>query len=463
MNNLLREIPPMNSLLEDLPLDDLPGDHSYDFIKENLQSLLEEIRGEILAGDYQEDTISSEMIYDRLAERVYRNSQPTLTNVVNGTGVIIHTNLGRAPLPVSARDQVKQVAKGYANVEYDLQSGERGHRNDHVEEILKKITGAEAVHIVNNNAAAVLLLLNTLAKDRGIVVSRGELVEIGGSFRIPDIMKFSNTTLQEVGTTNKTHPSDYVDRIDETTVAIMKVHHSNYRIIGFTEDVSAKELAEMAHNKGLYMINDLGSGLFIDMEEYGLPYEPTVQEMVQAGCDVVTFSGDKLLGGGQAGILAGKKEIIDRVKKNQLSRALRVDKLTLAAMEATFRLYLDKEKALKEVPVLNMLSQSRDALREKAERLEKMIGHLRLPLDVHLEDVNSRVGGGAYPEVDLPSVALVLTSKTMTAEELEIQLRSYRTPIITRVQNDAVMIDVRTLQPGDENILCEALISSVEE
>lgn len=463
MDMLLRSIPPMNTLLDQLPLDDLPGAHSDDFIKESLQALLEDIRGEIRSGLYPEDTVSMDDIFDRLADYVEGNSAPTLTNVVNGTGVIIHTNLGRAPLPLAARDQVKKVARGYANVEYDLVSGQRGHRNDHVEEILKQITGAEAVHIVNNNAAAVLLLLNTLARDKSVVISRGELVEIGGSFRIPDIMACSNTRLQEVGTTNKTRASDYIEAIDETTAALMKVHHSNYKIIGFTEEVSAEELAGMAHERGLIMINDLGSGLFIDMQEFGLPYEPTVQDMVKAGCDVVTFSGDKLLGGGQAGILAGKKDIIDRVKKNPLSRALRVDKLTLGAMEATFRLYLDQKKALKEVPVLHMLSQSQADLRAKAGRIWEMIRYLKLPLDVDLTEVNSRVGGGAYPEVDLPSVAIVLTSQTMTAEDLEAQLRSYRTPIITRVHKDSVMIDVRTLQEGDENILCEALISSAEE
>ena len=325
----------------------------------------------------------------------------------------------------------------------------------HLIDIIKRLTGAEDVLVVNNNAAAVMLTLSTLAKDKEIVVSRGELVEIGGAFRIPEIIKLSGGTIQEVGTTNKTHLKDYVNAINENTGILLKVHTSNYKIVGFTKEVTYKELADLAHEKGLVAVNDLGSGQFVDFTSYGLTYEPTVKEVLESGIDVVTFSGDKLLGGPQAGIIVGKKKYIEAMKKNQLTRALRVDKMTIAALEATFRLYLDEEKALKEIPTLNMISMSMEELKKKAEKFAEKVKETAFTSEI-MED-KAEIGGGSYPGVYLDSVSVKLTHNTRTATEIEGILLEADIPIITRIKENSIIFDMRTLREQEFNLVVESL------
>ena len=329
----------------------------------------------------------------------------TLRPVVNATGIVIHTNLGRSLLPEEALARLQTVCRGYSNLEYDLQSGERGSRHVHAEAILRELTGAQAALVVNNNAGAVFLILNTLARGREVVVSRGQLVEIGGSFRIPDVMSSSGAILREVGTTNRTHLKDYVSAITDQTALLMKVHTSNYRIVGFTKEVPLNELATLGRERGLPVVEDLGSGCFINLTQFGLHGEITVQETVRAGADLVTFSGDKLLGGPQAGIIVGRKDLIERCRKNPITRALRVDKMTLAALDATLRLYRDERQALEKIPTLTMIALSPEELNGRAKQLASAIqgADRKAALRVEVRRSFSQVGGGSLPAQDLPT------------------------------------------------------------
>ena len=344
----------------------------------------------------------------------------------------------------------------YSNLELDLASGKRGSRYSHLVSIVKKLTGAEDVLVVNNNAAAVLLTLSTLTQDKQVLVSRGELVEIGGAFRIPDVITSSGGSIVEVGTTNKTHLADYENALTEDTGAVLKVHTSNYRIIGFTETPELSDLAELAHKNNLPLINDLGSGLLMDMRPFGLPYEPTVKEVLDQGCDIVTFSGDKLLGGPQAGIIVGKKEYIEKMKKNQLLRALRIDKMTLSALEATLSLYLDEKEALKSVPTLQMIAQSEEDCLGKAAELAAML-QLITELSVKIEKDSSKIGGGSYPEHLLPTYAVVLSSSKFSADTLQEKLRFAATPIISRIKEDCNYLDMRTIAIEEFALIQESL------
>lgn len=390
-------------------------------------------------------SLTAQEIANEARNFLIAETSPTLKRVINGTGTVLHTNLGRAKLAASAKKALEEVAFNFSNVEYTLETGQRGSRYSHVEALLKKLTGAQAALVVNNNAAAVLLTLHTLAQGKEVIVSRGELVEIGGSFRIPEIMALGGCVLKEVGTTNKTHLKDYQQAVSEETALLLKVHTSNYRIQGFTASVTLEELKETAKQAGLPLVYDMGSGALLSLEAYGVPQELTVQETIAAGADIVTFSGDKLLGGPQAGIILGKKAYIDRLKANQLTRALRIDKLTIAALEATLLLYLDTQQAVKEIPTLQMLTVEQQSLKEKALQLEAELQKIA-SLRVTLREGVSQVGGGAMPTEELATWLVAIQSPLLSTTELVNQLRQNEVPIITRVKNQECLIDIRTIE-----------------
>ncbi|MBO8143895.1 MAG: L-seryl-tRNA(Sec) selenium transferase [Thermodesulfobacterium sp.] len=392
-----------------------------------------------------------------LMEKVFNEYEtPSLKRVINATGVVIHTNLGRSPLSEKAIEEIVKVAKYYSNLEFDLKEGKRGSRYVHVEEILKEITQAEGALVVNNNAAAVLISLNTLAYGKEVIVSRGELVEIGGSFRIPEVMKWAGCILKEVGTTNKTHLFDYENAITENTAMLLKVHRSNFEIVGFTKEVSLEELVNLGKRFGIPVMKDLGSGCFVDFSEYGMKKELTVQEVLKAGVDIVTFSGDKLLGGPQAGIILGKKELIEKIKKNPLNRALRIDKLTLAGLEATLRLYRDKALAIEHIPVLKMIFTPKQKLHKKAKYLLRKLKELKLKnFNFKVVETINKTGGGALPTLDLISYAVAVESK-FSPQAVQKTLRENDPPIITRIDEDKLLIDVRCLFDKDYEEIIKA-------
>ncbi len=388
---------------------------------------------------------------EKLMKEIFKEYEtPSLKRVINATGVVVHTNLGRSPLSERVVKEIVKAAKFYSNLEFDLEEGKRGSRYVHVEEILKEITGAESALVVNNNAGAVLISLNTLAYGKEVIVSRGELVEIGGSFRIPEVMKWAGCRLKEVGTTNKTHIFDYENAITEDTALLLKVHKSNFSIVGFTKEVSNKELVTLAKKYGLPVMEDLGSGCFVDFSKYGYKKEPTVQETLSSGIDIVTFSGDKLLGGPQAGIILGKKEFIEKIKKNPLNRALRIDKLTLAGLEATLRLYRDESMALEHIPVLKMILAPSEDLKKKARRLCNKLKRLKI-LGVKFQVIKtiSKTGGGALPTLELPSYAVGVSFSKVSPQKLQKFLRKNEPPIIVRIDEDLLLIDVRCLFEED--------------
>jgi L-seryl-tRNA(Ser) seleniumtransferase len=372
---------------------------------------------------------------------------PHFKRVINGTGVVIHTNLGRSILSKKTTDSLVQAGGYYSNLEFNLQTGKRGSRYSLVEDIICELTGAEAALVVNNNAAAVFIALDTLAKNREVIVSRGQLVEIGGSFRIPDIMAKSGAILKEVGATNRTHLYDYEGAISENTAMLLRVHTSNFRIIGFTSEVSPEEMVKLAREKNLTTMEDLGSGSFIDLSRFGFPKEPTVQQIVQAGIDVVTFSGDKLLGGPQAGIIVGRREVIDRIKRNPLNRALRIDKFTLSSLESVLREYFDFDQALKNIPTLSMLTVTPEELKRKAQNIGRQLKkNIDVQCKIKIVPTISKVGGGALPEFGLESWAVDLEPLHMKLNVFEHRLRELPIPLIGRIENDRFLLDVRTVQ-----------------
>jgi L-seryl-tRNA(Ser) seleniumtransferase len=386
------------------------------------RSVIDRAREEIRAGAEPGDLV------DRVRAELEDVRRPRLRRVLNATGVIVHTNLGRAPLPEAALDRVQEVGRGYSTLEYDLAAGARGSRQDHVASILQRLTGAEAALVVNNNAAAVLLALAALAAGREVLVSRGELIEIGDGFRIPDVLAHSGARLVEVGTTNRTRAADYEQAIGEETALVLRVHQSNFRVVGFTEQPATADLAAVAARHGIPLVDDLGSGALVP-----LPDEPTARDALSAGADLVCFSGDKLLGGPQAGIVAGRAELVERLRRHPLQRALRADKLTLAALEATLGLYLDTPA---QIPVLRMVQESTDVVRARAERLAQLTGG-------RLEESVARVGGGALPLTELPSFACAFE------EDLAEQLRGGDPPVISVIRDGRTLLDCRTLAAAD--------------
>ena len=449
MNELLRALPKVDELLRCPELAEGCLEYGERAVTEGIRTEVDTLRQDILAGNLHA-LPPRDVLCRRIAQRVCRNSLPSFRTVINGTGIVLHTNLGRACLSEKAAQAVSVAARRYSNLEYDLPSGSRGSRYSHVEALLCRLTGAESALVVNNNAAAVLLVLSALTQGGQVIVSRGELVEIGGSFRVPEIMEACGAQLKEVGATNKTHLYDYERAINEHTKAIMKVHTSNYRIVGFSETPALSDLVELGHSHSLPVIEDLGSGSLLDLEQFGLHGEPTVQDSVRAGVDVVSFSGDKLLGGPQAGIILGKRKYLEVLKKHPLNRAMRVDKMTLAALEATLCSY--ENGAPEEVPVVAMLAAKPEALRKKAEQLHTLLSEA----GIHSQIVptEGRVGGGSVPNQSLPSFAVAL-SGDVTA--LEQKLRLGMPPIIGRIHNGQYLLDVRTLWEEDFPAIAEAL------
>lgn len=452
--HLLSQIPAINKILLLDEIKELMNNYTEVAVKSAIKKYIEEVKQAILNEELTEVPSLSKIVgeVEKIVEKEDKNS---LRRVINATGTILHTNLGRSLLSQKIKENIESVAFNYSNLEFDIDNKKRGSRYVHLIDIIKKLTGAEDVLVVNNNAAAVLLTLNTLVKDQEIIVSRGELVEIGGAFRIPEIIKLSGGVPVEVGTTNKTHLKDYENAITEETGALLKVHTSNYKILGFTESVSNEEISYLARENELVSINDLGSGQFVDFSKFGLPYEPTVKEILDSGIDIVTFSGDKLLGGPQAGIIVGKKKYIEKMKKNQLTRALRVDKMTLASLEATLKLYLDEKDALEHIPTLHMISLSKERLFGKADVLKTKLSSL--DFDIRIEEDKAEVGGGSYPASYLESVAVKLTHRKLHATEIERRLLEVEIPIITRIKDNNIILDMRTLRTREFDIVKAAL------
>ncbi|MBR3375440.1 MAG: L-seryl-tRNA(Sec) selenium transferase, partial [Firmicutes bacterium] len=442
---LLRLLPKIDDLLMDGWISSLIGRVPREIVVDAVRDEVETLRSGILDGSITEASqMGLENISDRITEKVNKLEIKSLRPVINATGVVLHTNLGRANLSEKALAQVISVANNYSTLEYDPEKGARGSRHSHVEDIIKKITGAEAAMAVNNNAAATMLVMAAIGRGREMIVSRGELVEIGGSFRIPDIMKESGAVLVEVGTTNKTRIGDYESQINENTAALLKVHTSNYRVIGFTEDASLRELRELGDKYGLPVIYDMGSGLMTDLSEWGI-HEPVVKEGLKDGADVILFSGDKLLGGPQAGIIAGKKEYIDKMKSHPLARVVRVDKMTIAALEATLSEYADRERALKEIPVLRMLTRSREDLQSDCLLLKGMLDDIKDPEDgsaafsVKVIEDDGVVGGGSAPDSRLQNMVLAVDHGKFSPDRIEEALRKGEPPVIARIKNDSVI------------------------
>ena len=452
--HLLSQIPAINKILLLDEIKELINTYTEVAVKSAIKQYIEEVKQAILNEELAEVPSLSKIVgeVEKIVEKEDKNS---LRRVINATGTILHTNLGRSLLSEKIKENIESVAFNYSNLEFDIDNKKRGSRYVHLIDIIKKLTGAEDVLVVNNNAAAVLLTLNTLVKDQEIIVSRGELVEIGGAFRIPEIIKLSGGVPVEVGTTNKTHLKDYENAISEETGALLKVHTSNYKILGFTESVSNEEISYLARENELVSINDLGSGQFVDFSKFGLPYEPTVKEILDSGIDIVTFSGDKLLGGPQAGIIVGKKKYIEKMKKKQITRALRVDKMNLASLEATLKLYLDEKDALEHIPTLHMISLSKERLFGKADVLKTKLSDL--DFDIRIEEDKAEVGGGSYPASYLESVAVKLTHRKLHATEIERKLLEVEIPIITRIKDNSIILDMRTLRTREFDIVKAAL------
>lgn len=463
-SSLFRKIPKTDRILEKLP-GDIPHGLKINVIRRVLDDLRQAIVTENLKSIEELDL---KHVLPLVKRELDKSLRPSLRPLINATGVVVHTNLGRSLLPEEVFRQIFEVAVNYSNLEYDLEAGKRGSRYSHVEGILCELTGAESALVVNNNAAAVLLTLETLAKGKEVIVSRGELVEIGGSFRIPDVMARSGAILREVGATNRTHLRDYENAINDDTALLMKVHQSNFAVVGFTAKVPMRELKELGDRYGIPVIEDLGSGNLVDLTPYGFMHEPTVQESLKAGADLVSFSGDKMLGGPQAGIIVGKAELVDRIKKNPMNRAVRIDKLTLAGLEAILAIYRNPEDALKRIPTLRMLSMSYEETRRRARKFARRLRQL-VPDGVKIGymDTVSRVGGGAMPLQELKSCGVVLdlsgiSGKGVDAALLERTLRAGDPPVIARIEEEKLLFDLRTVREKEFPVLADAITKALE-
>jgi len=456
---LLQRIPKVDECIAWLLSSDSVKNVPLTIIKNSIREELSEIREAILGEqDFAVPFPDQEQILARLIDRIKKKQQNKFRRVINCTGVIIHTNLGRSILSQNTMERLQEIGSRYANLEFDLQTGKRGSRYSLVEELLCELTGAEAALVVNNNAAAVLIALETVAKGKEVIVSRGQLVEIGGAFRIPDVMARSGARLVEVGATNRTHVRDYENALNENTALLLKVHCSNYRIIGFTKEVPLEELIALGKRHNVPVMEDLGSGCFVDLSQFGLAKEPTVQEIVKTGTDIVTFSGDKLLGGPQAGVILGRREFIEKIKRNPLNRAVRIDKFTLAGLESILRIYFDPKKAIETIPTLAMISATPDILEKRAKRLIRMIRKELISVcDIELKTIISRVGGGAMPEQNLESRGVALRPQKMKISDLESGLRGLEVPIIGRIENDWLYLDMRTVADDELTLLAGEL------
>ncbi|TGU74917.1 L-seryl-tRNA(Sec) selenium transferase [Geomonas terrae] len=454
----LKLIPKVDRVLEWEGVRRLLSEQPRELVLKAVRQVLDLLRAGARAGSLDDAAFAEQAVCTAVLRELRMLTRPSLRRVINGSGIVIHTNLGRSILPEAARDALNTIAFSYSNLEFDLDQGVRGSRYSHVEALLCELTGAEAAIVVNNNAAAVLLTLSAMAAGREAVVSRGELVEIGGSFRIPEVMRLSGVTLREVGTTNRTHPKDYQNAVNENTAVFLKVHCSNFAVLGFTKEVTAEEMVELGKQAGVPVLADMGSGNLVDLSGKLPCPEPTVQDFVRAGVDVITFSGDKLLGGPQAGIIVGKKPFIEAMKKHQLLRALRMDKLTLASLEATLALYRDEMVAFKEVPTLRMLTAT---LPELTGRARKIAGQLRRrtpdAVSFKLTDGFSQAGGGTLPLLNLPTMLIEVAVEGLSPNDIESRLRGMEIPVIGRISKNAFLLDPRTLQDDDLQDLAAAL------
>jgi L-seryl-tRNA(Ser) seleniumtransferase len=447
--HLLRELPSIDRLLNHARCAALLARYNRDYVTHKCRETLDRARAEIRRGKDQPP--NDETILDRVEAQIALESRPGHVRVVNATGTILHTNLGRALLSPAAIDAVLAVAADPINLEYDLAAGKRGKREETLERLLVELTGAEAATVVNNNAAAVLLALNSLAEGKEVVVSRGELIEIGGAFRIPEIMAKSGAVLREVGATNRTHPADYENAVNKNTGLLLKVHTSNYKVVGFTAEVSLEQLVAIGKKYNLPVMEDLGSGALIDLSKYGLPKEPIVAERIEAGADVVTFSGDKILGGPQAGLMVGKRDFIGKASKNHLQRALRCGKLTLAALEATLRRYRQSPNIVDEIPTLRAFTRPVEEIRVMGQsllpKLETVLGEDFL---LSLQDSTAQIGSGALPTEELPTVVITISHAKLGANAIATRFRQADPPIIGRIKEDRFLLDLRTIfDPND--------------
>lgn len=458
-NMLYRSIPKVDVLLENSDIVTLIENHHRDVVVDVIREEIDKLRNFIKEND---DVNLIEEKINNLIENIKISTEKVysynIKKVINGTGTILHTNLGRAIISKKHADYLSEVVTSYSNLEYNLEEGKRGERYSHFEKLICKITGAEAAMAVNNNAAAVMLVLSSMAAEREVIVSRGELVEVGGKFRIPDVMKSSNAHLVEIGTTNKTHLEDYEDAISENTGAFLKVHTSNFKILGFTESVSIEELCKLGREKDIPVIEDIGSGVLIDLSKYGLEYEPTVQDSIKAGVDVVSFSGDKLLGGPQAGIIVGKKKYIDKMKKNPLTRAFRIDKFTATILEMIFHEYLNEEDAIKNIPVLSLITKDLKEIEKNANALFNKIENLENVADINVEDTFSQIGGGSLPAERIKSKSVTIMPKNISTQSLEAKLRAGKNPVVGRISEEKLILDMRTVLEDEIDILAQKLI-----
>ncbi len=454
-------LPSVDRVLSDERIDVLTAHCDRAVLADLVRDAVGEIRRALLAGDRLPREELLDVIVADVRQRLEHTMAPRLAPVVNATGIILHTNLGRAPLAPAALERITATAAGYSNVEVDLESGQRGHRHLLVEDLLCQLTGAEAAAVVNNNAAAVLLTLNALGLDRETVVSRGQLVEIGGSFRLPDMMQRSGAVMVEVGTTNRTHLADYENALCERTGLILIVHPSNYRVLGFTAEVPLADLVALGRQHGVPVVQDLGTGALIDLQPWGLPEEPMVSDSVSAGVDVVTFSGDKVLGGPQAGLIVGRREAVEKIRSNPWMRALRCDKLTYAALEATLRLYLDRESLPANLPVMGMMTATTQTLQARAERMLGGLADL-LRQDWRIEVIQSvaQAGSGSLPLEEIPSIAITVVPTGLSAGDLATRLRRCEPAILGYVRDDRLHLDMRTVTDDEVPVLVGALQSA---
>jgi L-seryl-tRNA(Ser) seleniumtransferase len=463
-SNPYRALPPVDDLLSYALAQESLVDESRQLLVAEIRGDLEDARGAIrdqqLDGEAVQNFYQTDRFLSRLKERVAQRHQRIYIGAINATGVVLHTGLGRAILPKEARDALIDAA-GFSILEVDRHSGQRNRREDGIATLLRELTGAPAATVVNNNAAATLIALSALAKGKEVIVARGQLVEIGGSFRIPDILEESGAKLVEVGTTNKVHLRDYENAISDDTGLILKVHTSNYRVVGFTSEVALPDLVALGHKADVMVMDDLGSGALFDLSDYGLPQEPLIQDSVATGAHVITFSGDKLLGGPQAGLIVGLEEAVMKIRRHPLYRAMRPDKLILAALEGALQIYRRPEHVREQIPVINMLTATRSSLDKRARgMLERLQGKVKAELDII--DENSKVGGGAYAVESLPTRCLAVSSTEVSPNELAQRLRDYKTPIFIRIHGDRALLDLRTIRLEQEETVCQALIAAFD-
>ncbi|NLE39215.1 MAG: L-seryl-tRNA(Sec) selenium transferase [Pirellulaceae bacterium] len=464
---LLSKLPAVESLLQDASLADLASRMPRRVLVDCVRAAIEQLRGELLAdspdavvGETDEDGLRI-LLLARVRHAADAAERPYYQNVINATGIILHTGLGRAVLPKAVLRRFEEELGGYSLLQTDPETGRRSRRDAPIERLLQRLTGAEAATIVNNNAAATMIVLNTIAQGCEVIVSRGQLVEIGGSFRLPEVMEKSGVRLVEVGTTNKTHPRDYEAAITEKTAALMRIHPSNYKITGFTSEVSLADLVEIGRRHGVPVIDDVGAGSLVDFSRFGFEPEPTLPESIRDGADLVTSSGDKLIGASQAGLILGRADLIARIRKNPLARIVRVDKLTLAAMEVTLSLFLDEDTALAEVPTLALLRRDFDEIARQADRIAEALGRANLNADVAVIDGFSQMGSGSLPTQNLPTRLVALAPREVSLDELGLRLRGGRPPVFARLHKDQILFDPRTLLDGDEPRLIQAIIKTL--